>query len=193
MAAQVAEILVSERASVLTSYDANGGYGHPDHLAVHRAGAPGSGIGRRLRCCWRRRCRVTGCWRRRRAANRLLPRSRKVDLDPWAHAYSSAAEVTHCIDVRGQAKARRASMRAHASQATADSGPRTLGVFTRIPPPLFGWVFGREWYRQAGLDDRAEQSGSPECSTPWRDQGGWIRATESGRRCRSDPAVAGRR
>ena len=46
-------------------------------------------------------------------------------------------------------------MRAHASQATADSGPRTLGVFTRIPPPLFGWVFGREWYRQAGVDKPA--------------------------------------
>jgi hypothetical protein len=41
-------------------------------------------------------------------------------------------------------------MRAHASQATG-SGPRTLGVFTHIPPPLFGWVFGREWYRQAGV------------------------------------------
>jgi hypothetical protein len=26
-----------------------------------------------------------------------------------------------------------------------------LGVFTRIPPPLFGWVFGREWYRQVGV------------------------------------------
>jgi hypothetical protein len=42
-------------------------------------------------------------------------------------------------------------MRAHASQATADSGPRTLGVFTRIPSPVFGWAFGREWYRQADV------------------------------------------
>jgi LmbE family N-acetylglucosaminyl deacetylase len=85
------------------------------------------------------------------AVNRVLPRSRRVDLTPWAAAYSSATEITHCIDVRRQARARRASMRAHASQATADRGPRTLGIFTRIPPPLFGWVFGREWYREAGL------------------------------------------
>jgi len=50
-------------------------------------------------------------------------------------------------------------MRAHASQATADSGPRTLGVFTRIPPPLFGWVFGREWYRLAGPTDAGPAHG----------------------------------
>jgi LmbE family N-acetylglucosaminyl deacetylase len=154
VAAQVAEILTTERARVLTSYDANGGYGHPDHLAVHRAGALAADLAGTpvLLEATVPRDRLLAA---ASAVNHLLPRSRKVDLTPWAHAYSSAAEVTHCIDVRGQAKARRASMRAHASQATADSGPRTLGVFTRIPPPLFGWVFGREWYRQAGLDDRA--------------------------------------
>ena len=55
---------------------------------------------------------------------------------------------------------RRASMRAHASQATADRGPRTLGIFTRIPPPLFGWVFGREWYRQPGVARSPALTGS---------------------------------
>ncbi len=49
-------------------------------------------------------------------------------------------------------------MRAHVSQATG-SGPRTLGVFTRIPPPLFGWVFGREWYRQPGVPVPARRFG----------------------------------
>ena len=145
---RVAAILEQERASIVTSYDANGGYGHPDHLAVHTVGAAAAELAGtpvvleatvpRDRLLW-----AAG------AVNRLLPRSRRVDLEPWAHAYSAAAEVTHCIDVRGQARQRRASMRAHASQATADSGPRTLGVFTRIPPPLFGLIFGREWYRQA--------------------------------------------
>jgi hypothetical protein len=48
-------------------------------------------------------------------------------------------------------------MRAHASQATANSGPRTLGVFTRIPPPLFGWAFGLEWYRQPGTPVPAQR------------------------------------
>ena len=31
----VADVLDAENADVLTGYDANGGYGHPDHVAVH--------------------------------------------------------------------------------------------------------------------------------------------------------------
>jgi hypothetical protein len=82
-----------------------------------------------------------------------------VNLAPWSVAYSASADITHCIHVRGQAAQRRASMRAHVSQATG-SGPRTLGVFTRIPPPLFGWAFGREWYRQPGVSVPPRRFGS---------------------------------
>jgi LmbE family N-acetylglucosaminyl deacetylase len=153
-AARLAEILEAERASVLTSYDANGGYGHPDHLAVHHVAAAAArlaGTPVLLEATVPRDRLLTVA----RSLNRAMPRSRRIDLEPWAHAYTSSTEITHCIDVRGQAGERRRSMRAHASQATADNGPRTLGVFTRIPPPLFGWVFGREWYRQAGVDPPA--------------------------------------
>ena len=45
------------------------------------------------------------------------------------------------------AAAKRASMRAHASQATADEGDRTLAAFLRIPRPAYDLVFGREWFR----------------------------------------------
>ena len=37
-AERLAEILNDEHADVLTTYDPNGGYGHPDHLQVHRVG-----------------------------------------------------------------------------------------------------------------------------------------------------------
>src|SRR5688572_16767467 len=37
-AAQLAEILRRESADVLTVYDDNGNYGHPDHIQVHRVG-----------------------------------------------------------------------------------------------------------------------------------------------------------
>jgi LmbE family N-acetylglucosaminyl deacetylase len=150
VAGQLADILVAERASVLTTYDVRGGYGHPDHVAVHTIGAVAAQLAATpvvLEATVPRDRLLTAA----RVVNRVLPRSRQVDLEPWASAYSASADITHCIDVRGQARARRASMRAHASQATADNGPRTLGVFTRIPPPLFGWVFGREWYRQSNL------------------------------------------
>src|ERR1700712_2299105 len=38
VATRLAEVLVEEGADVLTIYDAQGGYGHPDHVRVHDAG-----------------------------------------------------------------------------------------------------------------------------------------------------------
>src|SRR6476661_8564888 len=37
-AGRLAAILVEENADVLTVYDSNGNYGHPDHIQVHRVG-----------------------------------------------------------------------------------------------------------------------------------------------------------
>ena len=37
-AERLAAILEQEQADVLTVYDEHGGYGHPDHIAVHRVG-----------------------------------------------------------------------------------------------------------------------------------------------------------
>ena len=150
VAARVADLLREERADIVVGYDAQGGYGHPDHIAVHHIAAAArvlAGTPLLLEATVPRDRLLAAASR----VNGLLPRSRRVDLTPWAHAYSAAADITHCLDVRRYARARRASMRAHASQATADSGARTLGVFTMVPPPLFGAVFGHEWYRQPGL------------------------------------------
>ena len=167
VAARVAEILIAERASVLTSYDAQRRLRapRPPRRAPHRRGGRAAG---------RDPGRAGGDGAAGSAAGgraRGQPGAAAVQAGGPRTVGSTrtprAAEITHCIDVRGQARARRASMRAHASQATADSGPRTLGVFTRIPPPLFGWVFGREWYRQAGGDRRQVADVSPGCSTRW--------------------------
>src|SRR3954462_13807278 len=37
-ARQLALVLEEEEADILTTYDDNGGYGHPDHIQVHRVG-----------------------------------------------------------------------------------------------------------------------------------------------------------
>ena len=74
------------------------------------------------------------------------------DFDPasFERAYSPRTEITHRIDVRRYAAQKRASMRAHASQSSADGGAdRTLAAFLRIPRPLFDLVFGREWFVDA--------------------------------------------
>ncbi|WP_205849841.1 PIG-L deacetylase family protein [Nakamurella flava] len=152
VAVRVAAVLDAEDAALLTSYDAAGGYGHPDHVAIHRIGARAAQLAARtpvLLEATAPRDRLLAAATR---VNRLLPRRHRVDLGPWQSAYSATTDITHVIDVRGQARARRAAMAAHASQATG--GIRTLGVFRRIPSPLFGWAFGREWYRQPGLPPR---------------------------------------
>ncbi len=158
VAVRVADILTAEQADVLTTYDLHGGYGHPDHVAVHAIGtaaAEAAGTPVVLQATVPRDRLLAAA----QVVNRLLPHSRKVDLKPWEGAYSASQDITHCIDVRAQFRQRRASMLAHASQATADGGPRTLGVFTRIPGPFFRLAFGREWFRQQV--PAAERAGRP--------------------------------
>ena len=68
------------------------------------------------------------------------------DMEVYERAFSARAQITHRIDVLRHIAAKRASMAAHASQATADDGDRTLAAFLRIPRPLYDLVFGREWF-----------------------------------------------
>ena len=69
-AGRLADVLREESADVLVTYDANGGYGHPDHVRCHQvavaaaelAGTPG---------CSRRPCRATCCCAASRLAAKL--------------------------------------------------------------------------------------------------------------------------
>src|SRR4029077_10807822 len=45
-AGRLAEILRREEAEVLTTYDERGGYGHPDHIQVHRVGVRAAELAR---------------------------------------------------------------------------------------------------------------------------------------------------
>jgi hypothetical protein len=86
-----------------------------------------------------------------------------AEFDPasFERAFSARAEITHRVDVRRHAGAKRAAMRAHASQATGagaaaageggQTGDRTLAAFLRIPRPVYDVVFGREWFRDPAL------------------------------------------
>jgi hypothetical protein len=65
-------------------------------------------------------------------------------------AYTPRRALTHRVDVRRYAAAKRASMAAHVSQAGADEGTRTLAVLLRLPAPLFRLALGREWYVERG-------------------------------------------
>lgn len=145
-AGRLAGILREERVDVLLGYDANGGYGHRDHRKAHevaRRAAVLAGTPRLLEATVPRDtiCRAIDLAAR---VYRFPPEFDRVGFET---AFSARNDITHRINVRRHIAAKRASMHAHASQASADGGAdRTLAALLRIPRPLFDLVFGREWY-----------------------------------------------
>ena len=145
-AGRLAAILTEEQADVVLSYEPNGGYGHPDHKQVHVVGRRAAALAGTPRVLEATVPRDTICRAIDLAAKvyRFPPEFDRASFD---HAFSARREITHRISVRRHIAAKRASMRAHASQASADGGAdRTLAAFLRIPRPLYDLVFGREWF-----------------------------------------------
>ncbi|MFL6151674.1 MAG: PIG-L deacetylase family protein [Ornithinibacter sp.] len=159
-AERLAAILRTERADLLLSYDAQGGYGHRDHVRVHEVGARAAEIARTPRVLEATVPRDT-IVRAVRAIGRVYRFPQEFDPTSFERAFSSRSEITHRITVRRYAGAKRAAMRAHASQATGggaasagsggQTGDRTLAAFLRIPRPVYDLVFGREWFRDPAL------------------------------------------
>jgi LmbE family N-acetylglucosaminyl deacetylase len=148
-AERLAEILRAESADVLTVYDAQGGYGHPDHVQVHRVGvlaAQLAGTPVVLEATVDRRLlvRVAAVMRWIPGVARLVPASR------FASAYLPREELTHRVDVRRHLAAKRAALAAHHSQTTGGGSVRTLTLLLRLPGPVLGLALGREWFRERG-------------------------------------------
>ena len=148
-AGRLAQILIEESADVLTIYDPAGGYGHPDHVQVSRVGIRAAELAGT--------CSVLEATVDRTALQRVLRLVHRLpgipaDFAPsrFDQAYRERAALTHSVDVRRFAAQKRASMAAHASQAGADEGTRTLAVLLRLPGPLFRLALGREWYVERG-------------------------------------------
>ncbi len=152
-AEQLVSVLREEGADVLTTYDPAGGYGHPDHRQVHQVGAYAArqaGVPVVLQATLPRE----RLHRAVRLAARWPGLLDSVDPRSFATAFTPRAEITHTIDVRDHLDAKLAAMRAHASQATSDVGPRTLALLLRLPAPVARLVLGREWFvdpRRPGL------------------------------------------
>lgn len=154
-AGRLAAVLQETGADVLTIYDPAGGYGHPDHVAVHRVGVRAAGLaGTPV---------VLEATVDRRALLRVLKILQKsrilavmgVDQQEWsparfARSYAEPDRITHRVHTRRFAAAKREAMAAHATQAGADEGVRTLAAFLRLPRFLFARVFAHEWFVEEG-------------------------------------------
>lgn len=144
----LAAVLREESADALTIYDPHGGYGHPDHVQVHRVGvlaarAAGTRVVLEATIDRRPLQRIAALLARIPRVRRLIP------ADRFAGSYTDHAQVTHRIDVRPQLEAKRAALAAHGTQA-GGAPVRTIQLLLALPQPVAKRVLGREWFREIG-------------------------------------------
>ena len=139
-AGRLAAILSQENADVLTVYDENGGYGHPDHIQVHRVGLRAAQLAgtRRVYMNTINRDYMQRALREAAAAGAEMP----GDLNPDDLAGLGVSEdrITTTVDVRPWLGRKRGAMAAHASQISETS------FFLAMPPEMFEGGFGQEWF-----------------------------------------------
>lgn len=144
---RLADILRDEGADLLTVYDENGGYGHPDHLQVHRVGVLAgkmAGTPRVLEATVDR-----DLLRRTVRVMQTLRWGRGVEVPSLDTAYLPRSAIDHRVDVRSVIDAKRQAMAAHVSQAESGSDlDRTLAMLLRLPRPVFSRVLGHEWFAE---------------------------------------------
>ena len=148
-AERLAAILREEAADVLTIYDDNGVYGHPDHLQVHRVGlraAELAGTPRVLEATMNRDHLRRVIELARDAGE--IPEDEVPDTSEQSTFGKPEVEITHRIDVRDLAALKRASMAAHASQISETS------FFLQMSDEAFDGTFGWEWYIERGAEPR---------------------------------------
>ncbi len=140
-ARRLALILEEERPDVLTVYDDNGGYGHPDHIQVHRVGrraAERSGVP----------VVAQGTINRDLVARQVaaaveagqFPEGSDPPPTDDATFGKPEREITHRVDVGDVVATKRKSMLAHASQIAPDH------FLVAMPEEMFAGVLGTEFF-----------------------------------------------
>ena len=150
-AKRLADLLEEEHADVVTIYDPNGVYGHPDHVQVHRVGVRAGELAATpvvLEATMNRDHlrRVIELGKQRGQ----IPDEDIPDIGEQSTFGTAEAEITHRIDVRDAVAEKRASMAAHASQIAEAS------FFLTMPDEAFEASFGWEWYIDRSREPGAE-------------------------------------
>lgn len=131
-ARRLAVILDEEEPDVLTIYDDNGGYGHPDHIQVHRVGKR---AGELAAVPVVAQGTINRDWMIRglKASGAEVP-------DGVAEMGKPESVITHRVDAVDFVDQKRASMRAHASQMAPEH------FLLAMPDPMFAMGLGVEFY-----------------------------------------------
>jgi LmbE family N-acetylglucosaminyl deacetylase len=146
IAEQIRDIARSEHVDVLIGYDSAGGYGHPDHLHVHAATRHARNLLGRSQRLFEVTLPREPITKAVKIASRSHLTPRNFDASEFARSWTPRAQITHRVNVRGYLKEKRASLRAHSSQAASDDSTRTLAVLASLPTPIFSALLGTEYY-----------------------------------------------
>jgi LmbE family N-acetylglucosaminyl deacetylase len=143
-AERMAEILRRHAVDVLTVYDENGNYGHPDHIQVHRVGVRAAEL-----------AGITDVYESTVNRDEMLRNFQhfaEAGLGPEEGPPVDEFELglpedrlTTVLDVRPWLTQKREAMRAHASQIAETS------FFLSMPDEVFETVWGSEWYIRRGV------------------------------------------
>lgn len=155
VAQRLAKILQAEDVDVVVGYDWHGGYGHPDHIAVHHAVHAAVEL-------LERRPRVLEVTMNRDLFRRLYQLAMasgqgSQDWDPDAPADDGnpvgtpQSEIHWQVDVSPWLDRKRAALQCHASQAS------DVGMMLSMPEQVFARFFGLEHYIEPGLPDGMRQ------------------------------------
>lgn len=144
--ARLAEILREVDADVLTIYDANGGYGHPDHIRVHTVGRAAAQI-----------VGLTNVYEatmNRDRIEQLMQAARDAgeDIDDTDRSEfgTPEAHISYGVDVRDVVNLKKDAIMVHRSQVGPDS------FFLTMPDEAFAAAFGMEWFN---IPDKTDTGG----------------------------------
>ncbi|MGB6060051.1 MAG: PIG-L family deacetylase [Microthrixaceae bacterium] len=162
---RLAVILEEEKADLLTVYDDFGGYGHPDHIQVHRVGMRAAELAGTPRV-------LQGTMNQdaiKRSIAEVSAQMAEAGIEPPEGAPTAEdldattfgkpeRELTHAIDLSSLIDLKKAAMRAHRSQIAEDSW------FLSMDDDSFLKGFGTEWFIDA---DRPRPEGAPFMTSIW--------------------------
>lgn len=142
-AARVAQLLQDEGADVMVAYDENGGYGHPDHIQVHRVGVRAAEMAG-TPALYQATINRDEVVRFMEQAVELGLMSPGEEGAPTAEEMATiglpASEITTTIDVDGFVPAKVAAMACHETQIG------DMDFFLKMPEEAFRQAFSREHF-----------------------------------------------
>lgn len=142
--ARLVAILNEVDADVLTVYDEHGGYGHPDHIQVHRVGleaARQAGVSNVFEATMNR----TEIQKMMESNAEMFESEQDDDERIEVESMGTPQEdISFRVDVAAHIEAKRQAMIAHRSQIGPDS------MFLTMPADVFTYAFGTEWFNVPG-------------------------------------------